>query len=960
METFRRCDADLVGFVDADCATPPAELARMTRPPPAPTASSPAAASRRRSRRGARGAGRSLTSTGFAWGVRRLFRLPYADTQCGAKVVHRRVVERVVPLMSSRDFLFDVDLLVVARPPRLRRRRGADGLDRPGRARSCAPPRDALAHADERRAPVDPPPHDAGRAGAGPRSRRRRARPHRLDAARQPRCRCGPTSPSSPRTRRAGERHGGHSGVASYTANLAHGLAAPALRRAVVAPGARRRPGDVPRRRRSRCAGRSRSDGGRCRRRSRAAAERRRRVVHLQFELFLYGGPPSLLGLVPALGRGPLRSRRAPLVTTMHQVVDPADVDRRYTRLHRVAGAGARRPRGHRRRAGGDQPGRRGDDRPRGAVHADRSRRPRSSRTAIEVAPRSTATRRAASSVSTIASSRCASASSPRTRASSSCSRRRRALRPRRRRSSSPAVSTRGSADGGGFAAELASRLRRRRPLHRLGARRRRRPLVLAPPTSRVFPYPKPFSVERARWRWPSPTARRCCCRRRWPAAPVRRASLTSPLDPAARRPPRRSSPPIPTPSPSCARGATCSPTAGAGRRSPSSTPSSTRRCSMSTVMLVGAFGQGNPGDEALCAAFVEALADHDVIVVSGDPGDTARRHARARRAGHRARARRASCARVRCARRRRRHDLQVAARLHRSRAPTRCSQHRRARRRRPGPRHQGRDGRRRRRRPARPRRPRRSPAGSCVAVDLLVLRDEESAAALGRRRRAGAVLDRRRPGVAAGAGGWPTSSRSRRRAADDHRRAQPPRRRRPRSLDNLAAALAPLRDRLLGAPATVAGRRRRPRPSSSPSSSASTSAPTPRCSTPPSSLAAAVASFVGDRPRRRAALPRPRRRRRWPAPASSPWPTSPSSPGSAGGSARCRCRRTPPPACSRRAVRHALGHDRRSAAAAVARRGRRRRAHARACSSCCSPAASPTSPSSSPGSRCRTGAGRW
>ena len=52
--------------------------------------------------------------SGFAWGVRRLFHLPYADTQCGAKVIHRRVVERVVPLMSSRDFLFDVDLLVVA------------------------------------------------------------------------------------------------------------------------------------------------------------------------------------------------------------------------------------------------------------------------------------------------------------------------------------------------------------------------------------------------------------------------------------------------------------------------------------------------------------------------------------------------------------------------------------------------------------------------------------------------------------------------------------------------------------------------------------------------------------------------------------------------------------------------------------------------------------------------------
>ena len=114
METFRRCDADLVGFVDADCATPPAELARLTHlagDADGVIASRRLPASftpRPRRRR------RALTSTGFAWGVRRLFRLPYADTQCGAKVIHRRVAERVVPLMSSRDFLFDVDLLIVA------------------------------------------------------------------------------------------------------------------------------------------------------------------------------------------------------------------------------------------------------------------------------------------------------------------------------------------------------------------------------------------------------------------------------------------------------------------------------------------------------------------------------------------------------------------------------------------------------------------------------------------------------------------------------------------------------------------------------------------------------------------------------------------------------------------------------------------------------------------------------
>jgi polysaccharide pyruvyl transferase WcaK-like protein len=46
----------------------------------------------------------------------------------------------------------------------------------------------------------------------------------------------------------------------------------------------------------------------------------------------------------------------------------------------------------------------------------------------------------------------------------------------------------------------------------------------------------------------------------------------------------------------------------------------------MSTVLLVGAFGQGNPGDEALCGAFCHALAGHDVIVATADPDGTARR----------------------------------------------------------------------------------------------------------------------------------------------------------------------------------------------------------------------------------------------------------------------------------------------------------------------------------------------
>ena len=115
MEAFRRCSGELIGFVDADCATPPEEFMRLVdvvRHADVAIASRrhPAAVLPVR-----RPLARRLTSAGFALGTRRLFGLSVLDTQCGAKVLRREVVERAVPLMSSRDFLFDVDLLVVAR-----------------------------------------------------------------------------------------------------------------------------------------------------------------------------------------------------------------------------------------------------------------------------------------------------------------------------------------------------------------------------------------------------------------------------------------------------------------------------------------------------------------------------------------------------------------------------------------------------------------------------------------------------------------------------------------------------------------------------------------------------------------------------------------------------------------------------------------------------------------------------
>ena len=132
-----------------------------------------------------------------------------------------------------------------------------------------------------------------------------------------------------------GERHGGHSGVASYTANLAHALADRGLRTTIVAPAVDGDPerfidGPVDVRRAFRLGRRALPMA------MRAAAATGAPVVHLQFELFLYGGAASLLGLPAALGRGRWALGESSLVTTMHQVVDPATIDREYAHLHRV------------------------------------------------------------------------------------------------------------------------------------------------------------------------------------------------------------------------------------------------------------------------------------------------------------------------------------------------------------------------------------------------------------------------------------------------------------------------------------------------------------------------------------------------------------------------------------------------------------------------------------------------
>ena len=114
-ETFRRSDADVLGFVDADCATPPAEMLRLAE---VACLSGGAIASRHHPASvlpRARSRVRRATSAGFAFGVRRLLGLSYRDTQCGAKVLRRDAAEQILPRVAAKDLLFDVELLLAAR-----------------------------------------------------------------------------------------------------------------------------------------------------------------------------------------------------------------------------------------------------------------------------------------------------------------------------------------------------------------------------------------------------------------------------------------------------------------------------------------------------------------------------------------------------------------------------------------------------------------------------------------------------------------------------------------------------------------------------------------------------------------------------------------------------------------------------------------------------------------------------
>ncbi len=103
--------ADLIGFVDADGATPPAafhDLVRRCAEADCAIGSRWIAGAKVHQ---AQSGVRRLVSRGGNAIVQCLFWMRIRDTQCGAKVMRRSAVERIHPTLCITDMAFDINLL---------------------------------------------------------------------------------------------------------------------------------------------------------------------------------------------------------------------------------------------------------------------------------------------------------------------------------------------------------------------------------------------------------------------------------------------------------------------------------------------------------------------------------------------------------------------------------------------------------------------------------------------------------------------------------------------------------------------------------------------------------------------------------------------------------------------------------------------------------------------------------
>lgn len=109
---WQNSQAEYVGFIDADGSTAPTEFEKLVEHIGSTTVGVIASRflddSKIIDRQNML---RTTMSRVFAMVVKLLFRMPYTDTQCGAKLFKREDIKQVLSHVHSTDMTFDVDLL---------------------------------------------------------------------------------------------------------------------------------------------------------------------------------------------------------------------------------------------------------------------------------------------------------------------------------------------------------------------------------------------------------------------------------------------------------------------------------------------------------------------------------------------------------------------------------------------------------------------------------------------------------------------------------------------------------------------------------------------------------------------------------------------------------------------------------------------------------------------------------
>ncbi|MDP3964669.1 MAG: glycosyltransferase family 2 protein [bacterium] len=110
---FKEARGELVGFLDADGATAPEEYEKLIQ---ALIHGRRDGAIASRWKKGSKVIARTsffrtIASQGFHIIMKLLFWMPFRDTQCGAKIFRRHVIEKILPQLRVKNMTIDVEIL---------------------------------------------------------------------------------------------------------------------------------------------------------------------------------------------------------------------------------------------------------------------------------------------------------------------------------------------------------------------------------------------------------------------------------------------------------------------------------------------------------------------------------------------------------------------------------------------------------------------------------------------------------------------------------------------------------------------------------------------------------------------------------------------------------------------------------------------------------------------------------